>query len=49
MKLQGQGFTYWLNNEQLDGFDAFEKALKNKTVTIAVENLEVRATEDEIK
>ena len=49
MILKGQGFTYWLNNEQLDGFDAFEKALKNKTVTIEVANLEVRAITDEVK
>lgn len=46
MILKGEGFTYWLNGEQLKDFDAFEKALKNRIVTIEVDKLQVKATED---
>lgn len=44
-----QGFSYFLNGEKLKDFDAFEKKIKDKAVTIEVEKLEVRATTHESK
>lgn len=49
MILKGEGFTYWLNGEQLKDFDEFEKVLKNRIVTIEVDKLQVKATEDGAK
>ena len=43
------GFSYFLNGEKLKDFDTFEKKIKDKSVTIEVDKLEVRATTDDVK
>ena len=43
MKVQGTGFTYWLNEQKLKDFDSWEKAIKNIEVTVDVVGLELRA------
>lgn len=43
-KFKGNGFTYWLDNNQLKDFDDFEKKTKNLEVSIKVEKLNVYAT-----
>ncbi len=43
MKVQGTGFSYYLDNKECKDFDSWEKAIKNIDVETEVEGLEIRA------
>jgi len=43
MKVQGTGFTYWLNKQKLQDFDSWEKAIKKLNVETEVRGLELHA------
>ena len=43
MKAVGNGFKYFLNDEQVKDFDTFENKIKNIDVTIKVEGLNIYA------
>ena len=43
MKVQGTGFTYWLNEQKLQDFDSWEKAIKKLNVETEVRGLELHA------
>ena len=43
MKTSGTGFTYWLNEQKLQDFDSWEKAIKKLNVETEVRGLELHA------
>ena len=43
MKVEGNGFKYYLDNIEVKDFDTFEKKIKNIDVTIKVEGLNLYA------
>lgn len=43
MKVQGVGFSYYLDNKELKNFDEFERKIKNIEVTVEVTNLRIDA------
>ena len=43
MKVEGNGFKYYLDNIEVKDFDTFEKKIKNIDVTINVEGLNLYA------
>ena len=43
MRVEGTGFTYWLNEQKLQDFDSWEKAIKKLNVETEVRGLELHA------
>lgn len=43
MKVQGMGFSYFLDGKELKNFDTFEKRIMLLDVTIEVTNLRIDA------
>ena len=43
MKVEGNGFKYYLDNIEVKDFDTFEKKIKNIDVIIKVEGLNIYA------
>ena len=43
MKVQGVGFSYYLDGKELKNFDEFERKIKNIEVTVEVTNLRIDA------
>ena len=43
MKVQGVGFSYYLDDKKLKDFDEFERKIKNIEVTVEVTNLRIDA------